>query len=101
MEGARGVGSDRGERGNSGVCVGFVLLARGTALNVLSHKLCETWPPEFGSHKLTCFEITGVSGGLVIMAVGEDGVAEGVLWGNVDMPFVGQDVVIELPVGEA
>ena len=38
---------------------------------------------------------------LVIMAMGEDGASEGVLRGDVDTTFVGQDVVIELPVQEA
>ena len=34
----------------------------------------------------------------MIMAAGEDGTAEGVLWGDVDTTLVGQDVVIEFLV---
>ena len=34
----------------------------------------------------------------MIMTVGKDGTAEGVLQGNIDMTFVGQDVIIKLPV---
>ena len=37
----------------------------------------------------------------MIIAADEDGMTEGVLQGDVDAIFVGQDVVIELPVGEA
>ena len=37
----------------------------------------------------------------MIMVAGKDGAVEGSLWGNIDMTFVGQDMVIELPVGEA
>ena len=45
LEGMRYVGLDQGERGNSRVYVGLVLLACGTALNMLSYELCKTWPP--------------------------------------------------------
>ena len=92
------MGLDQGERGHSGVSVGFVLLAHGAALDVLPHELCETQSPELGSYELTCFEITGMSGGLMIMAAGKDGTTEGVLQGNINVILVGQDVVIELPI---
>ena len=46
-------------------------------------------------------EITGVTSSLVVVAVGEDGMTEGVLRRNIDTIFVGQDVVVELPVREA
>ena len=36
----------------------------------------------------------------MIIAADEDGMTEGVLQGDVDAIFVGQDVVIELPVRE-
>ena len=38
---------------------------------------------------------------LVVVAAGEDGATEGVLRGDVDTTFVGQDVIVESPVGEA
>ena len=41
-----------------------------------------------------------MTSGLMVVAVGEDGMTEGVLWGNVDMTFVGQDVIVELPIRE-
>ena len=78
--------------------VGFVLLACGTALNILSHKLCKTRPPEFHSNELISFEVTGVAGSLMVMAMGEDRVVEGVVWRNIDIALVSEDVVIILPV---
>ena len=47
------------------------------------------------------FEITGMTSGFVVMAAGEDGAAEGILWGNIDMSFICQDMVIEFPIREA
>ena len=58
----KGVGCERsnlGERRNSGVCVQFVLLACGTALNVLAYELYKTWPPELGGDELASFEVPG------------------------------------------
>ena len=43
-------------------------------------------------------EVTWVTRGLMVMAMGEDGAMEGILRGNVDMTFIGQDMIIELPV---
>ena len=94
------MGLDRGERGDSGVCVRFVLLAHGAAFDVLVHKLHETRPPKLRGDELASFEITGMTGGLMVMASCEDGVAEGILWGNIDTTLVGQDMVVEFPVGE-
>ena len=62
------------------------------------HKLCETWPPELGSNELVGLEVTRVAGSFVVVAVGEDGATEGVLWRDIDATFVGQDTIIELPV---
>ena len=47
LERAGCVQRDGSEWGNSGGSVGFVLLAHGTALDVLVDKLCKIWPPEF------------------------------------------------------
>ena len=101
LEGTRSVGFDWGQWGDGGVGVRFILLACGAALDVLAHELCETWPPEFGGNELASFQVAGVSGSLVVVATSKDGAAEGVLQGDVDATFVGQDSVIELPVGKA
>ena len=101
MEGTRGMRFDWGEWGNGGVSVQLVLLAHGTAFDISAHKLGKTWPPELFGDKLVGFEITRVTGSLMVVAVGEDGAAEGVLQGNVDMTFVGQDMIVELPIREA
>ena len=94
------MGFDRSERGNGGVCVCLVLLACGTAFDIFVHKLCKAQPPEFRGDKLVGLEVTRVTGGLMVMAVGKDGATEGILWGNVDMILVCQDVIIEFPVRE-
>ena len=76
------------------------MLTCGTALDILVHKVCEAWPPELDSDKLVGLEITRVSSGLMVMAVGEDGSVEGVLWRNIHMAFVSEEIVIIFPVGE-
>ena len=98
LEGARGVGLDWGEWRDGGVCVGFVLLAHGAAFDVFAHKLCKLQPPEFRGDELAGFEVTRVTGGLVVVATGEDGTTEEVLWGDIDATLIGQDVVVKFPV---
>ena len=61
------------------MCVGFVLLAHGTALNIFLHEPCKAQPLELGGDKLTDLEITRVTGSLMVMAANKDRVAEGVL----------------------
>ena len=41
-----------------------------------------------------------LSGSLMIMAMSKDRMAEGILEGDIDTSFIGEDVVIILPVGE-
>ena len=41
-----------------------------------------------------------MSSSFMIMASRQDGLAEGVLEGNINIPFVDEDVVIVLPVRE-
>ena len=94
------MGLDWGERWDSGVGVGFVLLAHGAAFNVFAHKVGKTWPPELSGNELASLEITRVSGSLMVMTLGKDRVMEGVLWGNVHGASVSEDVVVELSVGE-
>ena len=98
LEGVGCVGHDQGERGNSGVHVRFVLLACGTAFNIFPYELCETQPPELRGNKLVSFEITWMTSSLMVMTMGEDGTTEGGLWGNIDTTFVGQDIIIKLPI---
>ena len=101
LEQARGVGLDQSERGDSGVRVGLVLLAYGTAFDILPYKLHEPRPPKFSSDELVSLQVARVSSGLMVIAASEDGVTEGVFQGNVDMTFVCEDVVIKLPVRKA
>ena len=80
------------------MCVGLVLLAHGAALNVFAHKLHKTGPPKLRGDELMSFEVTWVTSSFVVVAAGEDGATEGILWGNIDMALVGEDVVVEFPI---
>ena len=82
------------------MCVQLVLLACGTALNVFAHKLRETQLSEFSSDELISLEIPRVTSGLVVVTLGKDRVTERVIRRDVDMTFVGQNMVIILPVRE-
>ena len=83
------------------MCVGLVFLVYSVSLNILSYEMCETWPPEFRGNKLTGLEVARMANSLMVITSGKDEVAKGAIWGNIDMTFVGQNVVIKLPVGEA
>ena len=86
------------EGGNSGVCVGLVLLANDTTLNIFLHKGCKTGPPELGGNQLTGFQVARVTGCFMVVATGENGLPKGGIRGNVDMAFVGEDPFSILPV---
>ena len=81
--------------------IGFVLLASSTALDISADKGGEAGPPELGSNKLAGFEEARVAGGCMIMAPFKDGMAKGVIGGDVNMALVGQNASFHLPVGEA
>ena len=82
------------------MCVNFILLAKGTTLHVSADEGGESRPPKFSGDQLACFQETGVAGRLVIMAACKNGVAEGVICGDVDTAFVGKDARFDLPVSE-
>ena len=100
MEGARGTGFDWSEQGNGGVHVQLVLLACGTAFNVLAHKLHETQPPEFSSDELTSLEIPRVASSFVVMTLGEDRTVEGISRWDIDTSPVCEDMIVKFPVEE-
>ena len=81
--------------------ISFILLAEGAAFDVAVDKRGEAGPPEFSGDQLMCFQEAGVSGRLVIMAPFQDGTSEGIIGGNIDTAFVGEDAGFDLPVGEA
>ena len=82
------------------MCVGFVLLAFSTALDVAADKGDKTRPPELSSNQLAGFKETGVTSRFVIVASFKNGTVEGVIGGNVDVTFVGEDSSFDLPVSE-
>ena len=101
LEGAGGDGFDGRQGGHGGVCISFILLAKGTALHVSADKGGEPGPPKFGGDKLAGFQEAGVAGGLVVMAAGKNGSSEGIVRRDVDAAFVGEDARFDLPVSEA
>ena len=78
----------------------FILLAHGAAFNIFLHKLHKAQPSELSNDELTGLEIARVAGSLVVMIVDKDKSTEGVLWENVDVPFVGENMVVIFPVRE-
>ena len=74
------------------------MLTHGAAFDVLVYELCETWPPEFRSNELVGFEVTQVASGLMDVASGEERLMEEILWWDIDMTFVCEDMIIILPV---
>ena len=76
LEGSGCRRADGGERSNSGMGVGLVLLAGCTAFDVFTNVGGEAGPPEFGCDELASFQVPGVAGGVVIMATLENGLAE-------------------------
>ena len=81
--------------------VNFILLAGGTALNVLVDEGSESQPPELSGDQLTGFKETGMAGGLMVMALFEDGTAKRIISGNVDTAFICEDTGLNLPVSKA
>ena len=80
--------------------VGLVLLADGTALNVVADIGGEAQPPELGSDELAGFKEARVASRCVIMAPFKDRTVEGIVGRDVDTAFVGEDARLSLPVGE-
>ena len=79
--------------------VNFVLLAKGTALDISADVGGEAGPPEFSCDQLSRFQEAGMTGGFVIMAALEDGAAEGIICGDIDTALVREDAGFDLPVG--
>ena len=98
MERTRGDGFNGGERRYRGVRVNFVLLARGTALDVSADIRGEAGPPEFGRDQLASFQEARMTGGVVIVAAVENGASEGIIRGDVDAAFVRKNAGFNLPV---
>ena len=80
--------------------VNLILLAGGTAFNILADEGSEPWPPELSSDQLSGFKKTRMTGGFVVMAPFKDGAAEGVVGGDIDTSFIGEDFRLHLPVSK-
>ena len=78
--------------------IGLVLLAHSAVFDILLDKLCKARPLELGGNELASLEVAGVTSGLIAMASNEDGAMEGVVQGNVDTPFICENMVVIFPV---
>ena len=74
------------------------MLAYSIAFNILPYKLYKTRPSELGSDKLVGLEITGVTGGLMVMATDEYRTAEGGIREDINAILVYQNSVDKLLV---
>ena len=84
--------------GNGGVCVGLILVANSTPVNVIADKSCKTRPPELGGSQLVSFSIARMAGSSMVVAVGKNGLAEGKVGENVDTALVHESACSMLPV---
>ena len=91
LEGTRCGGLDGRKWQYSGEHVGLVLLACDTPFYILADISGQVRPPEFGCHKLPGFEEARMSSGfmVIMMAVVEDEVVEGVIGRVVNTASVG------------
>ena len=80
------------------MCVGFVLLANCTSLNVFAYERCQARPPEFRGNELVGFQVTWMASSLMIVATNKDGSSKRGVGGNVNTSFVGEDTFSILPI---
>ena len=98
MEQSSGGGGNGDEEWNGRMCVGLILLANHTSLNVFAHERCEAGPPKFRGDKLAGFKVTWVASSLMIVAANKDGLSKRGIGGNVNVSFVGENALSILPV---
>ena len=55
LERASGNKANGSEGENSGICIGLILLANYTPINIFADKSCKTRPPELGGNQLASF----------------------------------------------
>ena len=90
--------ANRNEGWNSGVCIGFVLLANCTSLDIFPHKGCKTRPLEFRGNQLAGFQVAWVTCCFMVVATSENGLSEIGVEGDIDMTFVYEDPFSIMPV---
>ena len=82
------------------MCVCLVLLASGTARDVLADEGSKTWPPKLRCDELAGLENTGVTCCGMVMVSRDNGTAEVGVGGDVNTILEGQDSGVVLPVRE-
>lgn len=82
------------------MCVNFMLLARGTAFDIVTDEGSQTRPPKLTGDQLPGFKYTRVPRGRMIVVASDDGVPKGCVIGDIDSSLVSEDTRIIVPVGE-
>ena len=80
--------------------INFVLLARGTSMDITVNIRGEAWPPKFRCNQLASFENARMASSGMIMVSSDNRVAESGICRNIDATLVSQDASIVAPVGE-
>ena len=89
LEGPGCGGANGGEWWNGRMRIRLVLLAGRAAFNVFADIGGEAGPPEFRCDELSSFEVAGVTGTFVVVASLDNGVAEGIVVGDIDVALIG------------
>ena len=91
-----------GDKGReSGMGIGFRLLARAASLDIFAHKLCEAWPPIVGGDELAGLQESWMPCHGMIVVLRDDGASEVIGGGNIHVTLVGKEIVVHLKVGKA
>ena len=82
------------------MCVCLCLLAGSTAFDVAAYEVGETRPPEFSSDQLASFQEARMSGGGMIMVVGDNGLMKVKIIRDINLALKCEDSSVILPVQE-
>ena len=69
--------------------IDLVLLADCAALNIFTDVGGEAGPPKLGCDELASFQVARMASSFMVVTMVEDGMAEGVIVGDIDTALVG------------
>jgi hypothetical protein len=81
-----------------GVCL--ALLAKRTTLNIFTNEMRKAGPPIFSSNELAGLKISWMTSGGVVMGMSDDVATKRTRVRDINMVLVGEETIINLPVGE-
>lgn len=83
------------------MCVHLGLLAGTTTFDIPADKVGKAWLPKFHGDQLVSFQETRMSGGGMIMVLGDNRAVEIKIFRDIDVSLEGEDAGIILLVGES